>query len=94
MRALSSAVPMPLGAVHRAPAGSPGSDPRPGHQEEFAWTAWWLPSTMSAAVLYLPDNKLGFKLKSIVPAHAQMAAESLIPSLKDKGRLGTLTRPL
>jgi len=53
-----------------------------------------LPSTMSTAVLYLPDNKLGFKMKSIVPAHAQMAAESLIHSLEDKGKLGTLTRAL
>jgi len=53
-----------------------------------------LPSTMSTAVLYLPDNKLGFKMESIVPAHAQMAAESLIHSLEDKGKLGTLTRAL
>ncbi len=49
---------------------------------------------MSAAVLYLSDNILGLKMKSIVQAHAQMAAESLIHSLEDKGKLGTLTRPL
>jgi len=37
-------------------------------------------------------SSLGFRMKSIVPAHAQMAAESLTHSLEDKGKLGTLTR--
>ncbi len=90
MCALSSAVPLPLGAVHwkswiQSAAGS---------SRRFCVDGMMSAVHHIRSVLCLSDNELGFKMKTILPAHAQMAAESLIHSLEDKGKLGTLTRPL
>lgn len=47
-----------------------------------------LPTSMSTDQLYLPKNKLGFQMKSMVPAYVQKTAESLILAHEDKGQLG------
>ncbi len=46
-----------------------------------------IPGSTSNKLLYLPDNQLGFRMKSVVLVYAHMATESLVLSLEDKCQL-------
>ena len=53
-----------------------------------------LPGSTSNDFIYLPTSHAGLGYKSLAPTYAQVAAESLVTSLNDKGSLGALTRSL
>jgi hypothetical protein len=49
-----------------------------------------LPKSTSTDLLFLPTDKLGLQFRSLIPAYVEVAAQSLVTSMEDKGRLGTL----
>lgn len=51
-----------------------------------------LPRDTCTDLLFLPATSLGCEFRSLIPPYVQMAGQSLITSLADKGRLGAITR--
>ncbi len=53
-----------------------------------------LPASTCNDLVFLPEDKVGLRRTSIVPIYTQIAADTLIHALEDRGRLGQLTRAL
>jgi hypothetical protein len=54
----------------------------------------FLPSDSSTDLLFLPATALGCQFRPSTPSYVQIAGQTLVTNLSDKGRLGTITRAL